>query len=247
MSSASFFAVYWNSGVGLSKQTSAGTTIQQHIANFVISFGSGNDYSGSAIDDYSIIQQYGAKNAISARLPYIGSLVDTKNNQSSISDSSIRSWLTGLFKANRITPNSSTLYGLYFPPGMKVTLNFFQSSCTYFCGYHSSFSYNGQVIKYAVFPYLNCSGCSITGLTVGDMLTIVSSHEIREAVSDPQGNAWYDSSGNEADDKCVWHNLYQMAGGGYWVQPEYSNGLTVTLPGYTTPTTFAGPGCVVPY
>jgi hypothetical protein len=75
------------------------------------------------------------------------------------------------------------------------------------------------------------------------MLTIVSSHEIREAVSDPGDNgvnAWYDAAGYEADDKCAWHNLYQMTNGGFWVQPEYSNGGTVGS------TTYPGPGCVVP-
>ena len=42
------------------------------------------------------------------------------------------------------------------------------------------------------------------------MLTIVTSHEVREAVTDALGNAWFDRSSQEADDKCAWHNLYQM-------------------------------------
>jgi hypothetical protein len=79
------------------------------------------------------------------------------------------------------------------------------------------------------------------------MLTIVSSHEIREAVTDPgdnNANGWYDAAGYEGDDKCVWHNLYQMTRGGFWVQPEYSNGGSVTASGFTA--TYPGPGCVVP-
>jgi hypothetical protein len=102
-------------------------------------------------------------------------------------------------------------------------------------------------IKYASFPYLNCSGCSLSGKSVADMLTIVTSHEIREAVTDPGSNnryAWYDGAGYEADDKCAWHNLYQMTTGRFWVQPEYSNGGTVTRSGFTA--TYPGPGCVVP-
>jgi hypothetical protein len=62
----------------------------------------------------------------------------------------------------------------------------------------------------------------VPGKAVADILTIVTSHEIREAVTDPDLNAWYDSSGYEADDKCAWHNLYQTANG-FWVQPEFSN------------------------
>ena len=100
------------------------------------------------------------------------------------------------------------------------------------------FTYNGtngpQNIKYAVFPYTNCRACSLSGKTAADILTIVTSHEIREAVTDPNLNAWHDRVGYEADDKCVWHNLYKMTNatyGSFWVQPEYSN---------------AQQGCVVP-
>jgi hypothetical protein len=74
------------------------------------------------------------------------------------------------------------------------------------------------------------------------MLTIVTIHETRESVTDSLGTAWFDSKGYEADDKCAWHNLYQTTAGGFWVQPEYSNGGTKTPSGLTYP----GPGCVVP-
>ena len=66
-------------------------------------------------------------------------------------------------------------------------------------------------------------------------------------LSDPLGNAWYDSKGYEADDKCVWTNLYQMKNGGFWVQPEFSNGLTMMPPGDSGAVTFPGPGCVIPF
>jgi len=138
--------------------------------------------------------------------------------------------------------SSNTIYGVYFPHGMKVTLGR-SASCSSFCGYHSSFTYNGISIKYAVFPYPDCSGCSLSGKAVGDMFTIVSSHEIREAATDPFGTAWFDRRGYEADDKCAWHNLYQMQRNGtktFWVQPEYSNGGTVSGVAYP------GAGCVVP-
>jgi len=122
------------------------------------------------------------------------------------------------------------------------------ASCSAFCGYHSVFTYKGIQVKYAVFPYLNCSACFLSGLSVADMLTIVTSHEIRESVTDPADNgayAWYDYAGYEADDKCAWHHLYRTANGGFWVQPEYSNGGTRTDRNLFT-TTYPGPGCVVP-
>jgi hypothetical protein len=46
-------------------------------------------------------------------------------------------------------------------------------------------------------------------------------HETREAVSDPV-NAWWDSSGNEADDKCAWSPA-PFTDGGFGYQYEWSN------------------------
>jgi hypothetical protein len=37
-----------------------------------------------------------------------------------------------------------------------------------------------------------------------DAMVNVSAHELEEAVTDPDLNAWYDSSGNENADKCAW-------------------------------------------
>jgi hypothetical protein len=131
--------------------------------------------------------------------------------------------------------DANTVYGVYFPAGMKISSQG-GTSCSAFCGYHGHFAYNGKDIKYAVFPYTDCRACSVSGKAVADVLTIVTSHEIREAVTDPDLNAWYDAAGYEADDKCAWHNLYQTSTGHFWVQPEYSNGLAGKQ----------GPGCVVP-
>jgi hypothetical protein len=239
---ASFRAIYWNASVASSNATSQGYgAISTQIDQFINSYGSDSAWSGSLTDDYSIIQQYGSSNVIAPTLGNLGFRVDTQRTETRITDSSIQSYLASLFRSNEETPSASTIYGVYFPHGMRVTLQG-GSSCTSFCGYHSHFSYNGMLIKYAVFPYADCSGCSLSGLSVADMLTIVTSHETRESVTDSLGTAWYDSKGYEADDKCAWHNLYKMTSGSFWVQPEYSNGGTTAASGSPYP----GPGCVVP-
>jgi len=256
IANAGFWAVYWNSSVANSTATSTGTsrsytTLQAEIDDFITNFPDNADYDGSSTDDYTIIQQYGTRAPIANSLTKFGAFVDTKATQSNITDSKLQSYLVGLFNAGKIQAYSNVIYGVYLPPGMRVTLSG-GGSCSSFCGYHSHFSYGGIQVKYAAFPYLNCSACSLSGLKVADMLTIVTSHEIREAVTDPGDNgvnAWYDASGYEADDKCAWHNLYQMTNGGFWVQPEFSNGGTVTASGFTAtyPRVSSGVGgCVVP-
>ena len=227
LSQGLYYPVYWNSAVSGSNKTSLGyPDMKSQIAAFVTNF--------SNNPDYIIIQQYtGSNGLIAPSLPFSGSYIDTKAFQSTISDSSIRSYLTGLFQAGKFPAQVNALYGIYFPSGMKVQLQG-GLSCSSFCGYHSHFTYNNVQIKYAVYPFPDCPGCQIPGKSVADMLTIISSHEIREAATDPGDsnvNAWYDAAGYEADDKCAWHNMYQMQSGGFWVQPEFSN---------------AAGGCVVP-
>jgi hypothetical protein len=257
MNGAGFFAVYWNSSVAHASGkgvTSLGYgTLQAQISDFVKLFADNADYSpsdGSA--DYTVVQQYGVTNNISSAplspaLTSLGYFVDNQPAQSIISDAKIRSYLASLFNRGAIPVSTNVIYGVYFPAGMKVTLQG-GTSCRSFCGYHGNFIYNGKDIKYASFPYLNCSACMLSGLSVADMMTIVTSHEIREAVTDPDLNAWYDGAGYEADDKCAWHNLYQTATGSFWVQPEFSNGGTVTASGFTAtyPQLQSGSGaCVV--
>ena len=240
--SAGFFPVYYgsalaNSTAGISQGY---TTFQAEINGFITNFGGTATYNKTNLDtDYAIIQQYGTSGTpISFELFNAQGYVDPNPPKAkTLSDSQVQSYLAGLFANGGITYiNASTIYGIYFPSGIKISLQG-GTSCSAFCGYHGHFNYQGIDIKYAVFPYTNCRACSLAGKTVLDILTIVTSHEIREAVTDPDLNSWYDSAGYEADDKCAWHNLYRMNKGGFWVQPEYSNGGNTTYP---------GPGCVVP-
>jgi len=181
-----------------------------------------------------VITQYSKTgNSISASLTHAPDFVDNQAAPKRISDAGVRSYLTGLFSAGRISANAFTVYGVYLPQGTTSTLGQY-GSCRSYCGYHSSYTYNGTTILYAVFPYEDCSGCSLSGKTVVDMETIVTSHEIREAITDPVNAWWESSSGYEGDDKCAWHNLYQQSGGA-WVQPEYSNALSGWPRGCVTP------------
>jgi hypothetical protein len=249
MSNAGVQVVYWNSGVSDATQTSMGfPTIKDQIDAFVGAFGGNVNWSDSPSDDYPIVQQYGTTKSISPALRNLGFLLDTQSTATTIDDAAIRAYLAGLFAGGRLSASTSVVYSVFFPPGMEVTAGS-DASCSAFCGYHSYFTYQGLPIKYAVFPFLNsaCAGCSLPGKSVADMLTIVMSHEVREAVTDPQFDAWFDStfpSGYEADDKCAWQHLYMMSNGGFWVQPEFSNGGTVTASGFTA--NYAGPGCIVP-
>ena len=127
--------------------------------------------------------------------------------------------------------NSTTVYEVFLPkyvPGTSTLVYSSSGSSTScggpglaYCAYHSSYSNGSYYVKYSIEPYPSCSGCQVSGWTVVQNMTHFMVHETREAVTDPRGNAWYDSSGNEADDKCAWTGLFISNGYGY--QPEWSN------------------------
>ena len=219
VSNAGFLPIFYNGATA--------AALQSGIDNML------NNFSNSDPGMKVITQYSKGGNAISAALTHSADFVDNQAAPRRISDSGVQSYLTGLFNAGRIPVSTSTVYGVYLPQGTTSTMGQYRS-CTSYCGYHSSYTYNGRTILYAVFPYNDCSGCSLSGKTVVDMETIVTSHEIREAITDPVNAWWESSSGYEADDKCAWHNLYQQAGGA-WVQPEYSNALAGWPRGCVTP------------
>jgi hypothetical protein len=131
---------------------------------------------------------------------------------------------------------TDTIYEVLIPSGFYSDDGTGAQSCggtnLQYCAYHS---YGdgvslGSTIKYSIQPYPSCSGChGLAGWTAANDQQHFLVHETREAMSDPQLNAWYDSAGYEADDKCAWGtNLAflfseSVAGHTFAYQMEYSN------------------------
>jgi hypothetical protein len=83
--------------------------------------------------------------------------------------------------------------------------------CTQYCGWHTHASIGGQDIKYAFIgnPDRCPSACEEqttgpNGNAGADGMASIIAHELEEAVTDPDLNAWYDRRGYENADKCAW-------------------------------------------
>jgi hypothetical protein len=85
--------------------------------------------------------------------------------------------------------------------------------CRTYCGFHTHNTIDGNDLKYAYIGNVDkCpSGCEIqstgpnspaAGVGGIDGIANVATHETEEAITDPDLNAWFDSSGNEDADKC---------------------------------------------
>jgi hypothetical protein len=103
-----------------------------------------------------------------------------------------------------------------------------------FCAWHSYGTCpSGVTIEVAFFFDLDGdAGCDPASTVSSESqglaaLANVSAHELSEARTDPVGHGWYDSSGNENGDKCVWafaSPYVTFSNGTLWkLQGEWSN------------------------
>lgn len=134
-------------------------------------------------------------------------------------DSMIQSMLKQQITNGTLPPvNPNRLYIVYLPPGVNVQKGF-GLSCLTFCGYHDAIA---SSIFYTVVPYPSCASC-LNGLSVNDALTVISSHELAEAITDPiPGKGWYDQNNGEIGDICAWKTA-KLPNTNYLIQQEWSN------------------------
>ena len=98
--------------------------------------------------------------------------------------------------------------------------------CTQYCGWHTAGTATRGHVRYSFVGnakrcLTSCAAQSTVSPNgnpgVDGMLSVVA-HELEEATSDPDLNAWYDASGAENADKCAWtfgHFQYQVANGSW--------------------------------
>jgi hypothetical protein len=114
-------------------------------------------------------------------------------------------------------------------------------SFEYYCAYHSNLGTGPNELLYGNIPYadfflgLFCDAGQQPNGDDADATINLVSHEHNEAITDPLGTAWYDSSGNENGDKCAWDFGTQLGstpngqynqvinGHFYELQQEWSN------------------------
>jgi len=195
-----------------------GNWSQDTQANTILTYWAQN-IGGSPYEN--INTTYGDPNGnVSGLISYGGSTADTGSLGTSLSDSSIGTLVRNALGSGKLPTDSNGVYFVLTAPGVKETSGFL----TQYCGWHTAASINGANIKYAFVgdaagPSLgSCSvqSTSPNGDAAVDAMASVMSHELEEAASDPNLNAWYDSSGNENADKCAWNfgSTYSAPGGG---------------------------------
>lgn len=140
----------------------------------------------------------------------------------------LQPWLSGLIDGGKVPPpDANTLYFVHLPGSVQVSSGAGGTTCSDNCAYHYLYTHNGKEVRYAVIPDQNSGACSTNQacpiqLAALDRLTIVASHELVEAVTDPSGSGWIDNNQQcgEIGDICVGQ---PGTAAGFTVQLEWSN------------------------
>jgi hypothetical protein len=140
-------------------------------------------------------------------IKYVSSASDPGTLGTSLNDSSIWTLVTNALNAHSLPADPNGVYFVLTAPNVAETSGFL----TQYCGWHTYNYYNSTPIKYAFVgnPAAGMSACAAqstgpNGDAQADAMVSVIAHELEEAASDPQLNAWYDSTGAENADKCAW-------------------------------------------
>jgi hypothetical protein len=138
------------------------------------------------------------------------------------------------------------IYHVFIPPGQDECIDIKLTVCAsnVFCAYHSSVEFKdiGHVL-YSVEPFADVPGCMVRPGTPNGTLTDstnnVLSHELVETITDPDGDAWWNSLdvglfGEEIGDECAFvrppdfffdPSIISVHGHQFALQPEYDNSV----------------------
>jgi hypothetical protein len=228
-------AIYWGPASGFA--SGYDTLIGQYFDDVAAD-------SGSLTNVYSVLNQYyDGTGSISYSSSHGTDIYDTSAYPSSgcsdtvsqtsicLSDSQFRAEIAKVVT----NPDPNTTYFVF--TGRGVGSCYSSGSCAFssYCAYHMNTSVNGVTVQYANQPYTAtvpsaCDAGYHPNSSDADPTINVVSHEHRESINDPLGNAWYDRRGYEGSDKCAWTfgsvtgDYNQTINGHHYIlQQEWSN------------------------
>jgi hypothetical protein len=175
------------------------------VPNFVSSLG-GSPYYAINTTYYDLFSRH-----VSNAVRYGGLTYDNYSRGKSLGDADVQAIVSSAIasKAFGATPDTNGVYLVLTSADVNETSGF----CTYYCAWHTRGTIAGADVKYAFVgdPTRCPAGCiaynattSPNGNPGADGMINTLAHEFEESTSDPDLNAWFDHSGNENADKCVW-------------------------------------------
>jgi hypothetical protein len=221
ITSAKVVFIFW--GPSFSNAASPDFQYAQTLIAFRNQFGTTPEFN--TITQY--YQNLGSGNQL-IQLSNLGSgtadWFDTSTPPTNVTDALVQSEVQSYLTSH--TVDYSTVYEVFIPSS-SYSSDGSSTSCggpsLAYCAYHGYYGSGATAVKYSIEPYPSCGGCQVSGWNAAQNQEHFTTHETREAVTDPLLNAWYDRAGYEADDKCAWSPTPFIGTGGFGYQYEWSN------------------------
>jgi hypothetical protein len=173
---------------------------------------------GSAYYNINTTYYDGNNTHITNSVHYAGSTTDNYSQGKSLSDAQIQTIVSSAITSNKLPKDTNGVYFVLTSSDVTASSGF----CSQYCGWHTHGTIGGSDIKYSFVgnPDRCPSSCaeqttSPNGNAGADGMASIIAHELEEAHTDPDLNAWYDRRGYENADKCAWTfgTTYTVANG----------------------------------
>ena len=199
----------------------------------------GSNIGGSPYFNINTTYYDGSGTHVANVATLLGQANDNYSFGTALSDSSIQGIVANAIGSGALPADPNGVYFVLTSADVNETSGF----CTQYCGWHTHASITGLGdIKYSFVgnPDRCPSACaaqttSPNGNAGADAMASILAHELEEATTDPDLNAWYDRRGEENADKCAWTfgatstasngSAYNMVLGGlpYLIQRNWVN------------------------
>jgi hypothetical protein len=187
--------------------TGFATSDKNYLENLVSGISS-HPYFESEMTFYSTSGS--TKNYIQGPVTYVKGVDDNYSHGKSLADADIQTIVTDHIQSGDFPLDTNAVYYVLTASDVQETSGF----CSQYCGWHNNFAYQGKDIKFAFIGNpANClAGCSPDNVNTSpngnpgvDAMASIITHELMEAMSDPDpSSGWTDSAGNENADKCAY-------------------------------------------
>lgn len=166
-----------------------------------------NHIGGSPYFNINTTYYNGSNVHVANSVAYRGSTTDNYSHGTTLSDSAVQAVVSSAITSGALPKDTNAVYFVLTSQDVTESSGF----CTQYCGWHTHGTISGSDIKYSfVGNAARCiTACAAqstgpNGNAGADGMASIIAHELEEAVSDPDLNAWYDNRGRENADKCAW-------------------------------------------
>jgi hypothetical protein len=167
-----------------------------------------NNIGGSQYFNINTTYFDGSNRHVSNAVHFSASTTDNYSQGTALSDAGVQSVVSSAISSGRLPKDTNGVYFVLTSADVNETSGF----CTQYCGWHTHGAIASSDIKYSFVgnPDRCPNSCEAQSASSpnsnpgADGMASVIAHELEEATTDPDLNAWYDRRGFENADKCAW-------------------------------------------